>query len=122
LERFFGVLIEHYAGAFPVWLAPVQVIILTVTDRHIPFGEIVFKRLQKAELRVEKDFRSEKLGYKIREAQLKKIPYMIILGDNEVEKEVITVRTRKGENLPMMQIDEFIAKIREEIASKHIPN
>jgi len=122
LERFFGVLIEHYAGAFPVWLAPVQVIILTVTDRHIPFGEIVFERLQKAELRVEKDFRSEKLGYKIREAQLKKIPYMIILGDNEVEKEVITVRTRKGENLPMMEIDEFIAKIQEEIASKHIPN
>lgn len=122
LERFFGVLIEHYAGAFPVWLAPVQVIILTVTDRHIPFGEVVFERLQKAELRVEKDFRSEKLGYKIREAQLKKIPYMIILGDNEVEKEVITVRTRKGENLPMMEIDEFIAKIQEEIASKHILN
>ncbi len=122
LERFFGVLIEHYAGAFPVWLAPVQVIILTVTDRHIPFGERVFECLQKEELRVEKDFRSEKLGYKIREAQLKKIPYMIILGDNEVDKEVITVRTRKGENLPMMEIDQFIAKIREEIASKHISN
>ncbi len=120
LERFFGVLIEHYAGAFPTWLAPVQVILLTVADRHIPYGEKVYERLWGAGLRVAKDFRNEKLGFKIREAQLQKIPYMIILGDQEMENEALTVRTRKGENLPLMAVEDFIAKLQEEIAAKVI--
>jgi len=118
LERFFGVLIEHYAGAFPVWLAPIQAVIITVADRHIPFGERVFERLRGANLRVKTDFRNEKLGFKIREAQLQKIPYMIIIGDKEVENEALTVRTRKGENLPLMSIEDFIAKLQEEISAK----
>ena len=118
LERFFGVLIEHYAGAFPTWLAPIQAILITVADRHIPYGERIFERLRGAGLRVAKDFRNEKLGYKIREAQLQKIPYMVILGDQEMEKEALTIRTRKGENLPLMGIEDFIRKIKEEIAAK----
>ncbi len=118
LERFFGVLIEHYAGAFPVWLAPVQAVVITVADRHIPFGERVLERLKGAGLRVKSDFRNEKLGFKIREAQLQKIPYMIILGDKEVENEALTVRTRKGENLPLMSLEDFIAKVQEEVSAK----
>jgi len=118
LERFFGVLIEHYAGAFPTWLAPVQVVLLTVADRHIPYGEKVYERLRGAGLRVSKDFRNEKLGFKIREAQLQKIPYMVILGDQEMENEALTVRTRKGENLPLMAVEDFIARLQEEIAAK----
>ncbi len=120
LERFFGVLIEHYAGAFPVWLAPIQVRVLTVADRHTSFAEKVYEQLIAAGIRAEKDLRGEKLGYKIREAQLQKIPYMIIIGDNEVEQEKVTVRTRKGENLPLMSTDEFITRLQEEISSKHI--
>jgi threonyl-tRNA synthetase len=122
LERFFGVLIEHYAGAFPVWLAPVQVRLLTVADRHIPYGEKIYEKMLSEDIRVEKDFRGEKLGYKIREAQLQKVPYMIIIGDNEVEQEKITVRTRKGENLPLMSVEEFLTRLKEEISSKHIPD
>ncbi len=122
LERFFGVLIEHYAGAFPVWLAPIQVRVLTVADRHTSFAEKVYEQLIAAGIRAEKDLRGEKLGYKIREAQLQKIPYMIIIGDNEVEQEKVTVRTRKGENLPLMSTDEFITRLQEEISSKHIPD
>ncbi|WP_022853520.1 threonine--tRNA ligase [Thermodesulfatator atlanticus] len=120
LERFFGVLIEHYAGAFPVWLSPVQAIVITVADRHIPFAERVLERLKGADIRVSPDFRNEKLGFKIREAQLQKIPYMLIIGDKEVENEALTIRTRKGENLPLMSVEDFIARIREEISAKTI--
>ena len=80
-----GVLIEHYAGAFPVWLSPVQAVVVTVTDKQIPYGEKVYRKLLDAGIRVEKDFRNEKLGYKIREAQMQKIPYMLVIGDREVE-------------------------------------
>jgi threonyl-tRNA synthetase len=111
IERFIGILIEHYAGAFPVWLAPVQAVILTVTDRNIPSAEAVFKDLKKAGIRVKADLRNEKLGMKVREAQLEKIPYMLIVGDRESEKGGMTPRLRNGENLPFMTADEFIGTI-----------
>jgi threonyl-tRNA synthetase len=114
LERFIGVLIEHYAGAFPVWLSPVQAVILTVTDRNIPYGENLLDGLRNADIRVEADFRNEKLGLKVREAQLQKIPYMLIIGDKECEKEGVTPRLRSGENLPFMTQGEFINLIDED--------
>jgi threonyl-tRNA synthetase len=111
IERFIGILIEHYAGAFPVWLAPVQATILTVTDRNTPSAETVFRNLKKAGIRVKADLRNEKLGLKVREAQLEKIPYMLIVGDMESEKGGMTPRLRNGENLPFMTADEFIVTI-----------
>ena len=114
LERFIGVLIEHYGGAFPTWLSPVQAVILTVTDRNIAHGEKVLKSLAEADIRVEADFRNEKLGLKVREAQLQKIPYMLIIGDRESEKEGITPRLRSGQNLPFMAQEAFIDLVKEE--------
>jgi threonyl-tRNA synthetase len=114
LERFFGVLIEHYGGAFPIWLAPVQAILLTITDRNIPYGEELHGNLFNAGIRVDKDFRNEKLSFKVREAQMKKIPYMVVIGDKEMESGTVTVRLRDGRNLPPMSPDELITKITEE--------
>jgi len=114
LERFFGILIEHYGGAFPVWLAPVQAIILTITDRNIPYGEDLLKILFEAGVRAEKDFRNEKLSFKVRDAQTKKIPYMLIIGDKEMETGNVTVRLRDGHNLPPMSPKELIDRIKGE--------
>jgi len=114
LERFFGILIEHYGGAFPIWLAPVQAILLTITDRNIPYGEELHGNLFNAGIRVDKDFRNEKLSFKVREAQMKKIPYMVVIGDKEMESGTVTVRLRDGRNLPPMSPDELITKITEE--------
>lgn len=114
LERFFGVLIEHYAGAFPVWLAPAQARILNITDAQAGYAEEVFAELRRAGVRVEKDLRNEKLNYKIREAQLQKIPYMLIVGDKEMESRQVTVRLRNGDNLPAMTLPEFVARVTEE--------
>ncbi|KAF0119917.1 MAG: threonyl-tRNA synthetase [bacterium] len=114
MERFIGVLIEHYGGAFPTWLAPVQAIVLTVTDRNMGFAEEVYNQLIGSLLRIEKDFRNEKLGLKIREAQLQKIPYMLIIGDREVNDGVISARVRSGEKLKSMKINEFISLVQEE--------
>ena len=114
LERFIGVLIEQYAGAFPIWISPVQARILTVTDRNIPHGEKVLKDLIEADIRAEADFRNEKLGLKVREAQMQKIPYMLIIGDKEVEKGGVTPRLRDGKGLEFMEIREFISRIHEE--------
>ncbi len=114
LERFVGVLIEHYAGAFPIWFAPVQARILNITDDQAAYSEKVYKQLRKAGVRVEKDLRNEKLNYKIREAQMAKIPYMLIVGEKEKSDTTVTVRLRDGKNLPPMSIDEFAAKIEEE--------
>ncbi|MBW1785020.1 MAG: threonine--tRNA ligase [Deltaproteobacteria bacterium] len=114
IERFIGVLIEHFAGAFPVWLAPVQATILTVTDRNVPWGERLQGRLREAGLRISADFRNEKLGLKVREAQLQKIPYMLIVGDREGEQEGLTPRLRSGKNLSFMNAGEFIDLVREE--------
>jgi threonyl-tRNA synthetase len=114
MERFIGILIEHYGGAFPLWLAPVQAIILTVTDRTIPYGEEVYRQLFEKGMRVERDFRNEKLGHKIREAQLQKIPYMLVIGDKEQETKTIAPRKRDGTDLKGMAIEKFLASIREE--------
>lgn len=108
MERFIGVLIEHYGGAFPVWLSPVQAVVLTVTERNVPYGERVYLQLLQRGIRVEKDFRNEKLGLKIREAQLKKIPYMLVIGDREENEQTISARKRSGETIKSMGLNEFI--------------
>ncbi len=114
LERFVGVLIEHYAGVFPIWFAPVQARILNITDDQSAYCEKVYSQLRKAGVRIEKDLRNEKLNYKIREAQMAKIPYMLIIGEKEKVDGTVTVRMRDGKNLPPMSIDEFAEKIAEE--------
>jgi threonyl-tRNA synthetase len=117
MERFIGVLIEHYAGAFPVWLAPVQAILLTVTERHIPYAERVYQELIQKGIRGERDFRNEKLGFKIREAQVLKIPYMLVIGDREEKEETISPRRRSGETMKGMGIAEFVAQVKAESPS-----
>jgi threonyl-tRNA synthetase len=114
MERFIGILIEHYGGAFPLWLAPVQAVILTVTDRNIPYGEGVYQRLCAEGVRVEQDFRNEKLGFKIREAQVQKIPYMLVIGDKEQETKTIAPRRRDGTDLQGMELEKFLALIHHE--------
>ncbi|MDO8425988.1 MAG: threonine--tRNA ligase [Deltaproteobacteria bacterium] len=114
LERFFGCLIEHYAGAFPVWLSPVQAIVLTVTQRNDAYAEAVVKRLRSEGLRAELDKRNEKLGFKIREAQLRKIPYQLVVGDSEEKEAKVAPRKRGGETLSPLSIEGFIDLIKEE--------
>ncbi|SEF70874.1 threonyl-tRNA synthetase [Caloramator fervidus] len=118
IERFIGILIEHYAGAFPTWLAPVQVKILPVTDRANEYAKEIEAKLKDMKIRVECDLRNEKIGYKIREAQLQKVPYMIILGDKEVENRNISLRSRKEGDLGTMDFEVFAARIKEEIEKK----
>jgi threonyl-tRNA synthetase len=120
LERFIGVLIEHHAGAFPVWLAPVQARILNITDDQIDYSLEVFEKLRRAGVRIEKDLRNEKLNYKIREAQVAKLPYMIIIGDQEKNAEQITVRLKNGKNLPAMSVEEFIETVKKENKSAQL--
>ena len=115
IERFIGVLIENYAGAFPTWLAPVQVKLLPIADAHKEYAEKVKGELEEVGIRVEVDARNEKIGYKIREAQLEKVPYMLVLGDKEKEAGTVGVRSRKDGDIGAMPIDEFIAKVVEEI-------
>ncbi len=119
IERFIGVLIEHHAGNFPTWLAPVQAIIVTVTDNQIPYAQRAFDTLRAAGVRVQKDFRNEKLGFKIREAQLQKIPYMLVVGDKEVESGLLAPRYRDGKNLEGMTPDQFVSFIETEVKSFH---
>ena len=119
-ERTLALLIEKYAGAFPMWLAPTQVMVLAVADRHLDYAYEVKKELEKAGLRVEVDDRSEKIGYKIRQAQLEKVPYMIIVGDKDIEANTISVRHRKDGDLGAMKTEEFLAMAQEEIDSKAI--
>jgi len=112
IERFMGILIEHCAGAFPVWLAPVQVKVLTLTERQEDFGREVAQAIEAAGFRVELDDRNEKLGYKIRAAQLEKVPFMLVLGDKEAEARTVAPRTRSGETLPTESVDGFIERLR----------
>jgi threonyl-tRNA synthetase len=114
MERFIGILIEHYGGAFPLWLAPVQSVILTVTDRNIPYGEEIYQRLCAEGIRAEQDFRNEKLGFKIREAQVQKVPYMLVIGDKEQKTKTIAPRRRDGTDLQGMKLEEFLALIHDE--------
>ena len=114
LERFIGVLIENYAGAFPIWLAPVQARIMNITDAQSEYCEKIYRELRQSGIRIEKDLRNEKLNYKIREAQLAKIPYMLVIGDREAESDTVTVRERSGKNLPPMSVEDFATKIKDE--------
>lgn len=114
MERFIGVLIEHYAGAFPVWLAPIQAVLMTVTDRQIPYAEGIYHQLIQKGVRIEKDFRNEKLGFKIREAQVQKIPYMLVVGDREVKEGTISPRKRSGETLKAIPVEDFVKQIESE--------
>ena len=118
IERFIGILTEHYAGAFPLWLAPVQVKVLPVTDDHIPYAQQVLEALDKAGLRAELDSRNEKVGYRIREAQLQKIPYMLVLGDREAESGQVTVRDRRDGKTTNMSLEQFLQKAQQEVADK----
>ena len=118
IERFIGVITEHFAGAFPLWLNPVQVKVLPVTDRAHGYAQEITQKLDTLGIRVENDLRSEKLGYKIREAQMQKIPYMLVVGDRDMENGTVSVRTRKGDDLGAMTIEEFIRLCQEQIASK----
>ena len=120
IERFIGILIEHFAGAFPLWLAPTQVMVMNISDSSLNYAKDIYNELQKLNIRVELDDRNEKIGYKIREAQLMKIPYMIILGDKEVEEKTISIRGRKNENVSGLKLDDFIARLKEEIRLKKI--
>jgi len=114
IERFMGIFIEHCGGAFPLWLAPVQVKVLTLTERQEGVGREVAGRIALAGMRVELDDRNEKLGYKIRAAQLEKIPYMLVIGDKEAENGTVAPRTRSGETLPPVAVDAFIERLRVE--------
>jgi threonyl-tRNA synthetase len=118
IERFFGVLVEHYGGAFPVWLSPVQAVVIPIADRHVEYADRVAHRLRQAELRVEVDASSDRMQAKIRKAQLQKVPYMLVVGDREQEAESVAVRLRTEENLGAMPIDEFVARAQQAVMTK----
>lgn len=118
IERFMGILIEEFAGKFPAWLAPVQVKLLTIADRHIPYAEEVYNTLKRSGIRVELDVRAEKIGYKIREAQMEKSPYMLIIGDKEVELGQVSVRSRDVGELGSLSLDYFKSHLLSEIAER----
>ena len=115
LERFLGVLIEHYAGAFPLWLAPTQAVVIPIADRHQEYAESVKARLEEGGFRSEVDGRSERMNLKIRNAQMQKVPYMLVVGDREQEDGAVAVRTREGGNLGAMSLDELTARLSEEL-------
>ncbi len=116
IERFIGVLIEHYAGSFPLWLSPVQAIVVNVTDNQAEYAEQVYQQLRAAGIRVELDLRNEKLGFKIREAQVAKIPYMLVIGDREMEEQTVAPRFRNGKNLAPMSVTDFVSFVENETA------
>src|SRR5947208_4299251 len=119
LERFIGILIEHYAGSLPLWLAPVQAAVLTITDRQSAYAQKVAMQLRGAGFRVIHDLRNEKITYKIREHSLQKLPYQLILGDKELQAHQVAVRTRAGEDLGAMPLDGFMRRLAEEVAARH---
>ena len=114
-ERFIGIITEHFAGAFPTWLAPVQVKILPITDKQLEYAKKVQEELIEKGIRVELDERQEKVGYKIREAQMEKVPYMLIVGDKEIEANAVGVRARKDGDIGQMALEDFIEKINKEV-------
>ena len=117
-ERTLAYLLERYAGALPLWMAPTQVKVLPITDRAHEYAQGLVETLSAAGIRTEGDYRSEKLGYKIREAQLQKIPYMLVVGDRDMENGTVSVRTRGGEDLGAMSLNDFLSKCLLEIANK----
>lgn len=118
LERFFGILIEHYAGAFPLWISPVQVLVLPVSDKYIDYAKKVARLLSESNIRVEVDSRNETLGYKIREAQISKVPYMIIVGENEEKSGKISVRSRDGVEEKDVSVEEFVEVVRKAVVER----
>jgi len=118
LERFFGILIEHYAGSFPVWLTPVQVKILTIAERHADYAISLSETLKQEEIRTELDIENEKIGYKIRNATVMKVPYLVIIGDKEVSENTVTVRKRSGENIGPFTVTELLEILKEKIRTK----
>jgi threonyl-tRNA synthetase len=117
IERFFGILIEHYAGAFPTWLAPVQAVVIAITDKQAEYAEGVRRRLQAAGYRVEADLRREKVGLKIREAERAKVPYMLVVGDREVQDETLSVRTRGGAAVGPMTVEAFLDHLKHDVTT-----
>jgi threonyl-tRNA synthetase len=120
IERFFGILIEHYAGAFPVWLAPVQAIVLPITDKQNVYAKQVLKKLTDAGFRAEIDERNEKVNLKIREGQLQKIPYMLVVGDREAQAGQVSVRNRKAGDQGALPLDEFVARLSANVSAKSL--
>ena len=118
IERFIGILIEHFAGAFPTWLAPVQVKVLPISDKHLEYGEKVFEALKEAGIRAEIDTRAEKIGYKIREAQMQKIPYMLVVGVKEEEESLVSVRSRFAGDEGQKALEDFLCDIKKEISGR----
>ena len=118
MERFIGILVEHYAGLMPLWLSPIQVVVLNIADAHISYSEEVVQIFKKSDIRCDSDLRNEKITYKIREHSIQKVPYLIVIGDREVENRQVTVRTQKGEDLGSMLIDDFIKNLSKDIKSK----
>ena len=120
IERFIGILIEHFAGKFPVWLAPVQVRVLPVSDRFSEYAKSVAAKLQEEGLRAEADERSEKVGWKIRQAQVEKIPYMLIVGEKEEAEGTVSVRSREDGDLGARALPDFLKDVQEEIRTKAV--
>ena len=118
LERFIGILIEQHAGTFPTWLSPVQVMVMVIADRHADYAHQVLKTLESQGVRVKIDLRNEKIGFKIREHSMQRVPYLVIIGDKELEEQKITVRTQKGDDLGSLTIGDFSAKFAQIIANK----
>ncbi len=118
-ERFIGMLIEHHAGHFPVWLAPVQVVVMGITDHHQAYVTEVSTILKQQDIRVIADLRNEKVGFKIREHSMQKVPYQIVVGDQEVQSNTISVRTQKGEDLGVMSLADFVTKIQKQKEIHH---
>jgi len=119
MERFIGILLEHYAGALPLWLAPVQVVVMNVTDRQESYVREVAGALQAAGFRVETDLRNEKITYKIREHSIQKLPYQLVLGDKEVAAKTVSARTRSGENLEPVPPEAFISRLQREVEARN---
>ncbi len=118
IERFFALLVEHYAGAFPLWLSPVQVKILPISEDNLSYADEIYSKIKEAEIRVELNSKSETLGYKIREAEKEKIPYIVVLGKNEEKEKTLSVRKRKEGDKGKIGIEEFIENIKKEIENK----
>lgn len=116
LERFLGVYIEHCAGAFPIWLAPVQVVVIGITDQQTEYISQIVARLDQAGIRVEADTRNEKIGYKIREAEVQKVPYMLVVGAREEEASQVAVRQRGSGDQGTMELDDFIRQVEDEVS------
>ncbi len=118
LERFIGILIEHHAGAFPAWLAPVQAVVMNITENQDEFARQTVESLKNQGLRVKSDLRNEKIGFKIREHTFQRVPYLLVVGDREVETDTVAVRTRGGKDLGSMPVHEFAERLTAEIASR----